>query len=115
MVRVRVVRSMYLPAALHGIEASWLASVSLRKLLSSIHRVVWTRRQPWASVGAVFSLLDGQLGVTMLFVSFGSGLGCFVGIFLFGLLRLVGLSLLVDDLPWLPWACSSPSFFCQCC
>ena len=36
--RVRVVRSMYLPAALHGIEASLLASDSLRKLLSSICR-----------------------------------------------------------------------------
>ena len=35
--RVRVVRSMYLPAALHGIEASLLASDSLRKLRSSIH------------------------------------------------------------------------------
>ena len=44
--RIRVVRSMYLPAALHGIEASWLVSDSLRKLRSSIHRVVWSRRQP---------------------------------------------------------------------
>ena len=34
---------MYLPAALHGIEASWLATDSLRKLGSSIHRVVWSR------------------------------------------------------------------------
>ena len=34
--RVRVVRSMYLPDALHGIEASLLASDSLRKLRSSI-------------------------------------------------------------------------------
>ena len=33
--RVRVVRSMYLPAALHGIEASLLASDSLRKLRSA--------------------------------------------------------------------------------
>ena len=33
--RVRVV-SMYLPAALHGFEASLLASVSLRKLRSSM-------------------------------------------------------------------------------
>ena len=48
--RVRVVRSMYLPAALHGIEASLLASGSLRKLRSSICRVVWLRRQPLASV-----------------------------------------------------------------
>ena len=60
--RVRVVRSMYLPASLHGIEASLLASDSLRRLRSSIHRVVWSRRQPLASVGAVLSLLDGSSG-----------------------------------------------------
>ena len=34
--RVRVVRSMYLPAALHGLEASLLASDSLRKLRSAV-------------------------------------------------------------------------------
>ena len=50
--RVRVVKSMYLPAALHGIEASLLASDSLRKLRSAVRRVVWSRRQPLASVGA---------------------------------------------------------------
>ena len=60
--RVRVVRSMCLPAALHRIEASWLASDSLRKLWSSIHRVVWSRRQLLAGVGAVLSLLDGPTG-----------------------------------------------------
>ena len=38
--RVRVVRSMYLPAALHGVESSLLALESLRKLRSSIRRVV---------------------------------------------------------------------------
>ena len=54
--RVRVVRSMYLPAALHGIEASLLASESLRKLRSAVRRVVWSRRQPFASTGAVLSL-----------------------------------------------------------
>ena len=60
--RVRVVRSMYLPAALHGIEASFLASESLRKLRSSICRVARSRRQPLACVGAVRSLLDGPTG-----------------------------------------------------
>ena len=60
--RVRVIRSMYIPAALHGIEASLLASDSLRKLRSSIHRVVWSRRQPLASVGAVLRLMDGPSG-----------------------------------------------------
>ena len=72
---------MYLPAALHGIEASLLASDSLRKLRSSIHRVVWSRRQPLASVGAVLGLLDGPLGVTLYFcclvsVSFASQVSC---------------------------------------
>ena len=60
--RVRVVRSMYLPTALHGIEASLLASESLRKLRSAVCRVVWSRRQPLACVGAVLSLLDGPTG-----------------------------------------------------
>ena len=60
--RVRVVRSMYLPAALHGIEASLLASGSLRNLRSAVCRVVWSRRQPLASVGAVLGLLDGPAG-----------------------------------------------------
>ena len=60
--RVRVVRSMYLLAALHGIEASLLPSDSLRKLRSAIRRVVWSRRQPLANVGAVLSLLDGPTG-----------------------------------------------------
>ena len=79
--RVRVVRSMYLPAALHGIEASLLASDCLRKLRASIHRVVWSRRQPWAGVGAVLSLLDGPTGVILLSAWFGFGFVCFVGIF----------------------------------
>ena len=60
--RVRVVRSMYLPAALHGVESSLLALDSLRKLRSSICGVVWSRREPFASVGAVLSLLDGPTG-----------------------------------------------------
>ena len=55
-----MVRSMYLPAALHGVEASLLALDSLRKLRSSINRVVWSRRQPLASVGSV-SFLDGPV------------------------------------------------------
>ena len=51
-----------MPAALHGIEASLLASDSLRKLRSSVCGVVWSRRQPMANVGAVLSLLDGPTG-----------------------------------------------------
>ena len=50
---------MFISGALHGFEASFLASASLRKLRSAIHKVVWSRRQPLAGVGAVFSLMDG--------------------------------------------------------
>ena len=60
--RVRVVWSMFLPAALHGVEDSLLASDSLLKLRSSICRVVWSRRQPLAGIVAVLSLLDGPTG-----------------------------------------------------
>ena len=61
-------RSMYLPAALHGIEGSLLASDSLRKLRSSIRRVVWSRRQLLASIGAVLNLLDGPSGCDTAFL-----------------------------------------------
>ena len=65
--RVRVVRSLCLPAALHGIEASFLASDRLRKLWPSVHKVVWSRRQLSADVGAVLSLLDGPTRCDPLF------------------------------------------------
>ena len=50
--RVRVVRSMYLHAAL---------------LRSSFRRVVWSRRQPLANIGAALNLLDGPTGCDPLF------------------------------------------------
>ena len=78
--RIRVVRSMYLPAALHGVEASQFASDSLRKLRSSNCSVVWSRRQPVANVGAVLRLLDGPTGCDPAF--------CVV--WLFGLQKLAG-------------------------
>ena len=40
---------------------SW-ASDSLRRLRSAFRRVVWSRRQPLASIGAVLSLLDRPTG-----------------------------------------------------
>ena len=61
-VRLRVVRSMFIPGALHGIEASFLAEAGLRKLRAAIVRVVWSRRQSLANPGAVLSLLDGPAG-----------------------------------------------------
>ena len=50
--RLRVVWSMFIPGALHGIEASFLADTSLRKLHNVHFQVVWCRRQPLANVGA---------------------------------------------------------------
>ena len=57
-----VIRSMFIPGALHGIEASFLAEASLRKLRAAIVRVVWSRRQSLGNTGAVHSLLDGPSG-----------------------------------------------------
>ena len=59
--RVRVVRSMYLLAALHGVEASLLALDSLRKRSGLVV-------SPWpVSVPCLASWM-GLLGVTLLFV-----------------------------------------------
>ena len=60
--RLRVLRSMFIPGALHGIEASFLAGAGLRKLRTAFVRVAWSRRQSFASVGAVLKLLDGPSG-----------------------------------------------------
>ena len=60
--RLWVLRSMFIPGALHGVEASFLAGTSLRKLRAAFLGVAWSRRQPFASMGAVLSLLDGPSG-----------------------------------------------------
>ena len=58
---------MFIPGALHGIEASFLAESSVRKLRSAFCKVSWSRRQPLAHVGAVLSLLDGPVGCDLAF------------------------------------------------
>ena len=60
--KIQIIRSMYIPDALDGIEASFSVDSSMRKLGSSVFRTVWSRRQPSANVGAVLSLLDGPQG-----------------------------------------------------
>ena len=60
--RLWVIRTMFIPGALHGIEASFLADTSLRELRAAILEAVWSCRQPLANVGAVLSLLDGPSG-----------------------------------------------------
>ena len=65
--RLRVVRSMFIPDALHGIEASFLAEAGLRELRAAVVRVVWSRRQSLANPFAVLGLLDGPIGCDLAF------------------------------------------------
>ena len=60
--RIRVVRAMFLPCALHGIEAPYLSKGVFLKLRAAVMRAVWSRKQPLASSGAVLGLLDGPHG-----------------------------------------------------
>ena len=60
--RLGAIRSMFIPGALHGIEAPQLAESSLLRLRSAILRVVWSCRQPLANAGAVLSMLDRPQG-----------------------------------------------------
>ena len=60
--RLQVTRTMFIPGALHGVEASFLEDASVRKLRTAVCRVVWSSRQPLASAGAMLSLLDGPTG-----------------------------------------------------
>ena len=62
---LRVVRTVFIPRALRGIEASLLAQNSLLKVRAAVLNAVWTRRQPLANAGAVLSLLDGLQGVIL--------------------------------------------------
>ena len=59
---LRVTGTMFVPGASRGIEASFLADASLRKLRTAVCQVVWSGTQPLASAGAVLSLLDGPTG-----------------------------------------------------
>ena len=58
--RLRVLCSMFIPGALHGVEASLLAGTSLRKLRAAFFGVAWSRRQPFASIGAVTLTMFGR-------------------------------------------------------
>ena len=60
--RVRVVRTMFLCCALHGVEASYLSKGGFLKLRAAVMRAVWSRKQPLACSGVVLGLLDGPHG-----------------------------------------------------
>ena len=72
--RVRVVRSMYLPAALHGVEASLFASDPLFVEWFGLVVNLWLMLVP------CLACWMGPLGVTLHFVWYGFGFVCFVGI-----------------------------------
>ena len=83
--RIRVVRSMYLPAALHGIEASLLASDSLAQSFVLLS-IGWFGLvvSLWLVLVLSLACWMGPLGVILHFAWCGFGFVCFVGILLFG-------------------------------
>ena len=60
--KLRVLRTKFLPGALHAIEASGISSSLMQKLRTAFVSAVWSKKMPLAHVGAVLSLLDGPPG-----------------------------------------------------
>ena len=61
--RNRVVRTKFIPCALHGVEASYLSKCSFLKFACCcIARCVWSRRKLLASAGALPGFMDGPQG-----------------------------------------------------
>ena len=86
--RLRVLRSMFIPGALHGIEASFLAGTSMRKLRAAILGVAWSRRQPLPILVRCLVCWMVRPVVILRFVMFGFGFVCSVGFLLIGWERL---------------------------
>ena len=86
--RVRVVRSMYLPAALH-----WPLFLPLRVFVSFAHLFVGLYGlvvSLWLVLGLCLAFWMALLGVALCFVLSGFGFVYFVDIWLFGLLKVGG-------------------------
>ena len=60
--RLRILRTMHLPAALHGVEASLVSISDLRKLRSAFGQAAMSGGLRLANPGVVLSLLDGLIG-----------------------------------------------------
>ena len=60
--KLRVLRTKFLPVALHAIEGSRISFALLQRLRSASVSAAWSRKMPLAHVGAVLSLLDGPVG-----------------------------------------------------
>ena len=57
--KLRILRTMYVPAALHGVKASHLSQGSLLKLRAAFVRACWSSRLTLAHTGTVLGMLDG--------------------------------------------------------
>ena len=60
--RLRILRTMHLLAALHGVEASLVSISGLRRLMSAFGQAAMSGGLRLANPGAVLSLLDGPVG-----------------------------------------------------
>ena len=60
--RLRVLRTKFLPVALHAVEGARISSLLLHRLRSAFISAVWSRKMPLAHVGDVLTLLDGPAG-----------------------------------------------------
>ena len=57
--KLRVLRTKFLPGALHAIEGSRISLSLLQRLRSVFVSAAWSKKMPLAHVGAFLSLLDG--------------------------------------------------------
>ena len=60
--KLRVLRTKFLPGALHAVEGARISSLLLHRLRTAFVSAVWSRKMPLAHVGAVLTLLDGPSG-----------------------------------------------------
>ena len=61
--KLRILRANFIPAALHGIEASLLSHSSYIRLKAAFVRACWSSEMSMAHSGTVLSMLDGPEGV----------------------------------------------------
>ena len=61
-VKLGVLRTKFLPGALHGIDALVLSLGLLHRPRSACVSTVWSRKIPLAHTGAVLTLLNGVVG-----------------------------------------------------
>ena len=60
--KLRILRTKFIPAALHGIEASLLSQSSYLRLRAAFVRACWSSKMSMSHSGTVLSLLDGLEG-----------------------------------------------------